>query len=430
MPTNNSQATGSLQNLINQRADNRFMKFFAQNAKKVPNSYCQLQSICGREVVIDGKKLLNFNAINYLGLECHPEMISSAQQAIARWGTLAGSARAAAELDLFEQLEHRLADWLGVQDVMVFTSVTLANHGILPLLMRTGTLLLTDQEVHNSVQRSAIEAKGAGATVCSFRHDDFAQLEQLLAQQRSQHDHCMIALDGVYSMQGTYLNLPAYEALAQQYDCSLYIDDAHGFGVVGPKGRGIVAHYGSDYEDKIYVASLEKGLASLGGFAVIPPGSRDYFKYNCYTYTFSGQLPPPYLASALTAMDLLEREGEARRERLNSLIERVKTEVSEIGFEIVGEDQPFPLVMVRIGSMLDIPRVSQYFFQQGIHILAVGFPVIPMSQGAMVRISLSAIHTDQQVDRLMDAFRGLRRLLGSSRPSAAQATNLALLANS
>lgn len=401
------QTHSSLNNLLDNRMDNRTFKFYCEHAKNVPNSYCQLQKINGREVMIGGKKLINFNAINYLGLESHPEMIESAQQAIAKWGTLAGSARAAAELDLFQTLEKRLADWLGVDDVMVFTTVTLANHGIIPLLMRTGSLLLTDQEVHNSVQRSAIEAKGAGATLRNFKHDDFAQLERLLVEQRRLHDHCMIALDGVYSMQGTYLNLPAYEVIAKQYDCSLYIDDAHGFGVIGPQGRGIVAHHGSDYDNKIYVASLEKGLASLGGFAVIPAGSRDYFKYNSYTYTFAGQLPPPYLASSLTALDILEREGDLRVQRLNGLIHRVKQEVTEMGFEIVGEDNPFPLVMVKIGGMSDIPRVSQYFFDQGIHILAVGFPVVPLSHGAMVRISLSAIHTDQQVDQLMDAFRGL-----------------------
>lgn len=407
----NYQTQSSLLNLLDNRMDNRMFQMYVEHAKHVPNSYCQVQSIRGRECTIGGKKLINFNAINYLGLESHPEMIASAQQAIATWGTLAGSARAAAELDLFQILEQRLADWLGVDDVMVYSTVTLANHGIIPLLMRKGSLLLTDQEVHNSVQRSAIEAKGAGATLRSFRHDDFDQLESLLFEQRHLHEHCMIALDGVYSMQGTYLNLPAYEEIAKQFDCSLYIDDAHGFGVVGPKGRGIVAHHGSDYENKIYVASMEKGLASLGGFAVIPKGSRDYFKYNSYTYTFAGQLPPPYLASSLTALDILERDGEARVYRLNSLIHQVKHEVTEMGFEILGDDQPFPLVMVKIGDMTDIPRISQYFFDRGIHILAVGFPVVPQSHGAMLRIALSAIHTDKQIDQLMDAFRGLRAQL-------------------
>ena len=115
------QTHSSLHNLLDNRMDNRTFKFYCEHAKNVPNSYCQLQKINGREVMIGGKKLINFNAINYLGLESHPEMIESAQQAIAKWGTLAGSARAAAELDLFQTLEKRLADWLGVDDVMVFT---------------------------------------------------------------------------------------------------------------------------------------------------------------------------------------------------------------------------------------------------------------------------------------------------------------------
>lgn len=407
----NAQAKNPLDSLLTSRMDNRVFKLYVEHAKHVPNSYCQLQGICGREVVIGGKMLINFNAINYLGLESHPEVIESAQHAIAKWGTLAGSARAAAELDLYQTLERRLAEWLGVDDVLVYTTVTLANHGIIPLLMRKGSLLLIDQEVHNSVQRSAIEAKGAGATLRTFQHDNFEELEKLLIEQRRLHDHCMIALDGVYSMRGTYLNLPAYDRIAKQYDCILYIDDAHGFGVIGPYGRGIVAHHGSGYENKIYVGSMEKGLASLGGFAVIPKGSRDYFKYNSYTFTYSGQLPPPYLASSLTALGILEREGELLVQRLNSLVHRVKHQIAELGFEIIGEDQPFPLVMVKIGDLLEIPGISQYFFDRGIHVLAVGFPMVPQSHGAMLRISLSAIHTDQQIDQLIDAFRDLRAQL-------------------
>lgn len=424
------KSTSSLGRLLEERTSSRFFKLFAEHANNVPNSYCQLQSINQREVEISGRKLLNFNAINYLGLESHPELIHAAQEAIGRWGTLAGSARAAAELDLFTKLEKRIANWLGVQDVLVYTTVTLANHGIVPLLMKKGSLLLTDQEVHNSVHRSAIEAKGGGATLMSFTHDNFAQLETILQQHRESHDDCMIALDGVYSMQGTYLDLPAYEAIANKYDASLYIDDAHGFGVIGPKGRGIVAHHGSSYDNTVYVASLEKGLASLGGFVVIPPGSRDYFKFNSHTFTFAGQLPPPYLASSLAAFDVLEREGDARINTLHRHINRVKQEVREIGFDIVGEDQPFPLIMVKIGELTDIPKISQFFFDHGIHILSVGFPVIPLTAGAMVRISLSASHTDGQIDRLIDAFKKLRRFLNPAAPTGVSHESIADLTGS
>ncbi|QDU87637.1 8-amino-7-oxononanoate synthase/2-amino-3-ketobutyrate coenzyme A ligase [Pirellulimonas nuda] len=404
-----------LARLLEERSSGRVVKHLAAILDQLPNSYCQLESLGRHECVIRGRRMLNFNAINYLGLEQHPEMIASAQQALATWGTLAGSSRAAAEVGLYEKLESKIAEKIGVESVIVYPTVTLANHGVIPLLMRKRSLLLTDQEVHNSVQRAAIEAKGAGATLGSFIHDDFTQLEQILEAQRGQHSHAMIALDGVYSMAGTYLNLPRYEAIAKKYDAMLYIDDAHGFGVVGPEGRGIVSHYGSNYDNTIYVASLEKGLASLGGFVAVPQAARDYFRYNSYTYTFSGQLPPPYLASALTAMEILEREKGARLTRLHELIGRVKTEVQEIGFEVIGEDHPFPLVMVKVGEFENIPEVSQFFYDEGVHILTVGFPVIPQSRGAMVRISLSATHADSQIDRLMAAFRKLHAKLNPSR---------------
>jgi 7-keto-8-aminopelargonate synthetase-like enzyme len=385
----------------------------------MPNSYCQLHALNSRECIIDGKKLLNFNAINYLGLENHPRLVAAAQEAIGRWGTLAGSSRAAAEIDLFETLEHRIAGWLSVDNVIVYTTVTLANHGVIPLLMRKNCLLLMDQEVHNSVHRSGIEAKGAGATVMQFPHDDFGLLEAQLRTHRQRCDHAMIAVDGVYSMSGTYLNLPRYQELADKYGATLYIDDAHGFGVVGPNGRGIVSHFNSGYDNTIYVASLEKGLASLGGFVVVPKEFRDYLRYSSYTYIYSGQLPPPYLASALAAFDVLEDEGLERLTKLRRHIDYSKRELTEMGFEIIGEQQPFPLIMVKVGEWDEANRVSQFFYDQGIHILTVGFPVVPMSRGSMLRISLSASHTEAQIDRLMTAFRRFRSQTRS--PAAASA---------
>lgn len=384
------------------------MRAFAAQARTMPNSYCQLQSIDGKECVIDGKKLLNFNAINYLGLENHPRLIAAAQQAISQWGTLAGSARSAAEVALFEALENRIADWLGVDNVIVYTTVTLANHGILPLLMRQGSLLVVDREAHNSVQRAAVEAKGGGAKLLQFDHDDFRQLDAHLRTHRGQYDHALIALDGVYSMSGSFLQLPRYQELAARHGAALYVDDAHGFGVIGPHGRGIVSHFEAGYDNTIYVASLEKGLASLGGFAVVPREFRDYFLFNSYTYIYGGQLPAPYLASALAAFDVLDTEGDQRRSRLEAHICRTKHELKHMGFEISDEEHTFPLVMVKVGELQWAARVSQFFYDEGIHILTVGFPVVPMSRGLMLRISLSASHSDEQIDRLLAVFRKFR----------------------
>jgi glycine C-acetyltransferase len=414
MPT-----TTPLARLLEDRTSGRVFRIFSEYVKTVPNSYCRVDAMDHRECVIGGRRLLNFNAINYLGLETHPLMIRAAQEALGRWGTLAGSARAAAEMSLYEQVEERVCRYLGVDNAIVYTTVTLANHGVIPLLMRKNSLVLMDWEVHSSVQRAAIEAKGAGATLLSFTHDDFAQLEDMLRANRGKHEHALIALDGVYSMLGTYLDLPRYEELAAKYDTALFIDDAHGFGVVGPGGRGIVAHYNRGYENTIYVASLEKSLASLGGFVVVPRWARDYFRYNSYTYIFSGQMPASCLAGTLAAFDILEREGERRLERLRGLIGFVKHELAAMGFETIGEDQPFPLILVKVGDVYSAPKISQYFFDEGIHILTVGFPVVPLSRGAMVRISLSASHTDTQVERLLAAFRKLKQTLAAPAPAVA-----------
>ena len=398
----------SLHALLEERCKNRVLRIFGEHVTTQNNFHSRIEEIDHKEVVIQGRRLLNFNAINYLGLEFHPRMIQAARDALGRWGTLAGSARAAAELNAFEDLETRLAEFLGVDNVILFTTVTLANHGIIPLLMRKRSLILLDWESHSSVQQAALEAKGAGAGLLTFKHDDFDELEELLRTNRDKCRHMMLALDGVYSMLGTYLDLPRYEALAAKYDALLFIDDAHGFGCIGPGGRGVVSHYGGGYDNIIYVGSLEKSLASLGGFVVLPRFARDLIRYSSSTYIFSGQLPPPYLFSGLAALDILQSEGQQLIDRLNKSTRYVKSELAEMGFELVAEDQPSPLILVKVGDVYAAPHVSQFFFEEGIHILTTGFPIIPIDRGAMVRISMSAAHTDDQLDRLLDAFRKLR----------------------
>lgn len=399
-----------LHRLLKERTDNRVLRIFGEHVERQKNSYCRIDEIDHKEVVIEGRRLANFNTINYLGLEFHPRMIQASQEAVAKWGTLPGSARAAAEIRLYQDVEDRIANFMGVDNAILFTTVTMANHGIIPLLMRQGTLILMDWEAHSSLQRAAIEAKGGGATLLSFKHDDFEELEKLLEENRGKHRHTMIALDGIYSMLGTYLDLPRYEELAAKYDAFLYIDDAHGFGVVGPEGKGIVSHYNGSYDNIVYVGSMEKALVSLGGFVILPRAARDFVRYTCHTFIFCGQMPPSSLATSLAVFDILETEGVQLRSRLETSIDHVKTELRGMGYNLIGEDRPFPLILVEAGDVYSVPEISQFFYDEGIHILTVGFPVIPLSRGALVRISLSAAHTDEQIERLLDAFRKLREV--------------------
>ncbi|MHB8901408.1 MAG: aminotransferase class I/II-fold pyridoxal phosphate-dependent enzyme [Thermoguttaceae bacterium] len=403
-----STAESQLQRLLKERTDNRVLRIFGEHVERQKNSYCRIDAVNGKEVVIGGRRLANFNTINYLGLEFHPRMIEASQEAVARWGTLPGSARAAAEICLYEEVEDRIATFMGVDNAILFTTVTMVNHGIIPLLMRQGSLILMDWEAHSSVQRAALEAKGGGATLLNFKHDDFGELARLLEENRAKYRHVMIALDGIYSMLGTFLDLPRYEELAARYDAFLYIDDAHGFGLVGPEGRGIVSHYGGSYENIVYVGSMEKALVSLGGFVIVPREARNFVRYTCHTFIFCGQMPPSSLATSLAAFDILETEGAQLRSRVESSVNRVRSELRQMGYAVIGQQEPFPLILVEAGSVYNVPEISQFFYDEGIHILTVGFPVIPLSRGALVRISLSAAHTDAQIDQLMDAFRKLR----------------------
>jgi len=150
----------------------------------------------------------------------------------------------------------------------------------------------------------------------------------------------------------------------------------------------------------------------MGGFVVVPQQFRDLFRFTSYTYIFCGQLPPPYLATALTGLEILETEGEQILGRLNNMITYVKTELEGMGYEVVGQNgQLFPLVLVKVGDVYSAPKVSQFFFDEGIHILTTGFPIVPLSRGAMVRISLSPAHSDAQVERLLEVFKKLRTVL-------------------
>jgi 8-amino-7-oxononanoate synthase len=409
-------ASSSLNSLLQERTESRILRIFSEHVQRQRNSFCQIDEVDGKYITIAGQKLLNFNSVNYLGMEFHPHVIRATQEAVAKWGTHAGTARAAGEMRLYEELEGRIANYLGVDNVVLFTTVTLANHGIIPLLMRQNTLVLVDWEAHSSVQRAAIEAKGGGATLLNFSHDDFDQLENFLKEHRAKHRHAMIALDGVYGMLGTYLDLPHYQALANKYDAFLFIDDAHGFGTIGPEGQGIVSHYGGSYENTIYVGSLEKALSNLGGFVVLPREVRDFIRYTCHTYIFCGQLPAGCLAGGIAAMDVLENEGAQLRSTIHRHVAHVKKELDAMGYEIVGEEHPFPLLMVKVGDVYSVPKVSQFFYDEGLNLLVVGFPVIPLTRGAMVRISLTAAHTDAQVELLLDAFRRLKDVLAEATP--------------
>jgi len=169
------------------------------------------------------------------------------------------------------------------------------------------------------------------------------------------------------------------------------------------------------------VASMEKSISSLGGFVIVPAHSRDFFRYNSHTYIFSGQLPAACLGSAIQGIDILENEGPALLARLFRTIQHVKAELQQMGFELIGENQPHPLILLKVGDVYTASAVSQFFFEEGIHILTVGFPVIPVARGALVRISLSAGHSDSQVEQLLATFRKLKSVLPSLQQHAAHA---------
>jgi 8-amino-7-oxononanoate synthase len=339
-----------------------------------------------------GRRLLSFSCNDYLNLSGHPAIIKAAVEAAERYGIGAGASRlVTGNHPLYEQLESRLARLKGTDAACVFGSGYLANTGIIPALAGPGDLVLVDELSHACINGGA---KLSGATVHTYRHCDTEELKALLDEHRARHAHALIATDGVFSMDGDIAPLSELSAIAQRYDAWLLADDAHGLGVVG-RGRGSVFANGTA-DVPLQMGTLSKAVGSYGGYLCASQPVIDLMRTRARSFIYSTGLPPPVVAAAIAALDLIANESDYVAKPLNNA--RMFTRALNL------PEAQSAIVPVIIGDTDTTLAASQMLEDEGFLVVPIRPPTVPAGT-ARLRFAFTAQHPDTEIERLAGIVR-------------------------
>ncbi|MBM4001938.1 MAG: pyridoxal phosphate-dependent aminotransferase family protein [Planctomycetes bacterium] len=361
-----------------------------------------------RRMRIGSQEMVNFGSDSFLGLDRDRRLHQAITDCLSEWGTHNGASRAFSNCALGGQAEQRLARWLGVEDTLIFTSVTLANTGLIPALVSKRDLLVVDRHSHNSIQEAAKIAASNGVTVRELYPCLPETLESLL--QSEHYDACLVAVDGVYSMSGQIPPLAELDRVARAHRGLLYVDDAHGIGVIGDRGRGAAHRALGTLQNVLMVGSLSKAFSCLGGFVTCKRGElKRILKIKSNTFIFGGPVPPPYLAAIIAACDILESADYDRLiAQLRMLIERLVDGIRNLGMQVLGGESP--IVSVTIGDIEKTFRAGKWLFDHGYYVQSATYPAVPIN-GGLLRIQVNANHTAEQIDGLIQAIGKMKQCL-------------------
>ncbi|MGQ0842378.1 aminotransferase class I/II-fold pyridoxal phosphate-dependent enzyme [Actinokineospora sp.] len=364
----------------------------------------------GTEAVLDGRRLVMAGANNYLGLATDIRVLRAAVSAIARYGTsCTGSRFMNGTLAMHLELEDRMARFIGMEKALVFATGYQANLGAITALMNEDHVAVCDKEIHASIIDSV---RMAGAQLARFRHNDPDDLDRVLAE----HDGipAMVLVDGVYSMGGDIARLPEIIDVARTHGARVFVDDAHGLGVIGPGGRGTAAHFGCVRDVDVVMGTFSKSFASVGGVIAGSAEVIEFIRHNARPLLFSAALPPPSAAATLAALDVLESEPD-RPSRAHRHADRVRHELRAMGYDCGASETP--IIPVRVGEEFETIATWKALVDRGVYTNPVVSPAVPPRQG-MLRTSYMATHTDAHIDHVLTAFSELRRDRGRRPPNS------------
>jgi 8-amino-7-oxononanoate synthase len=354
------------------------------------------------EVLVRGERKVMVGSNNYLGLTHHPKVLEAAAAALKQYGSgCTGSRFLNGTLDLHELLEERLAKFVGHEAALVFSTGYQTNLGAISSLVGRDDHLFSDKLNHASIVDGARLAFG---TVHRFPHGDLRALERELARTPSEAGK-LIVTDGIFSMEGTIVDLPGLLALAEFYGAEVLVDDAHSFGVLGERGGGTAQHFHVDDRISLVMATFSKSLASIGGFIAGHEDVIHYLKHHARSLIFSASNPPASVAATLAALDIIEQEPE-RREQLWTNTRRMQDGLRSLGYDIGGSETP--IVPVQVGEIDQMFVFWKQLFDAGVFTNPVTPPAVP-DNACRLRISLMATHTDDQIDFVLDAFAKIGR---------------------
>jgi 8-amino-7-oxononanoate synthase len=364
----------------------------------------------GRKIRIGDHWLADFASCNYLGFDLDQEIIDAIPEYLATWGTHPSWSRLLGSPVLYEQIEASVTDLLGSEDALLLPTITHIHMSVIPVLAGSGVIFL-DGRAHKTIYDGTTVARGHGATVTRFRHNDHEHLEELLKQ--STVTPRVVALDGVNSMTGNAPDIREFARVAREYDALLYVDDAHGFGIVGErspqelcewgtKGNSVVKHHGETYENVVLVGGFSKAYSSLLSFLALPTRLKDVLKVAAPPYLYSGPSPVASLATTIEGLRVNAERGDAARYVMYRKTKKLLDRLHELDIYTPNRSG-YPLIEVPLADHEDIDVVGRYLFDRGVYVTMAAYPLVPKEEVGF-RIQVTAANEDDEIDLLCDVL--------------------------
>ncbi|AEJ62342.1 aminotransferase class I and II [Spirochaeta thermophila DSM 6578] len=364
----------------------------------------------GNTVIIEGKKFIMAGSNNYLGLSQDPRVIEAAKKAVERYGTsCSGSRFMNGTLALHEELEHRIARFVGKEAALCFTTGYQTNLGSISALMETNGHIVTDKLNHASIMDGIM--LGSAFTRCRnihrFKHNNMDDLREVLSR-IPPDEPVLIVTDGVFSMEGDIAKLPEMKKIADEFGARIYLDEAHAMGVLGKTGRGTLEHYGDPNLADLVMCTFSKSFGSIGGFIAGDAEVIDYIQHHSRPLIFSASMPPAQIAAALAALDIIEKEPE-RVHRLQEIGRRMIQGFKDLGFDV--GDTETPIVPLIIGDNEKTFKFWYTMYQEGLYTNPVISPAVPPNR-ALIRTSFMATHTDEELEATLEIAGRVGKAMG------------------
>ncbi|MFE1549970.1 aminotransferase class I/II-fold pyridoxal phosphate-dependent enzyme [Streptomyces sp. NPDC058718] len=373
-----------------------------------------IDEIDGRRIRVGEDWLVDFASCNYLGFDLDPTVMAAIMPEVRRWGTHPSWSRLIGSPRLYPRIEERLTELLGAPDTLLLPTITLIHQSVIPLLAGTGQIFV-EAQAHRTVYDGCVVARGQGAEIHRFRSERPEELATLLRGAPGDAGR-LVCMDGVNSMTGNFPDLPTVARICRENGALLYVDDAHGFGVIGERGPGetspygsrgnsIVRHCGETYDDLVLVGGFSKAFSSLLAFLAVPKWLKDHLKVAAAPYLYSGPSPTASLATALAGLDVNDERGDEIRADLYRKTAVVLAHVRGLGLATPNTDG-LPIVEIPLADAEDLDAVADFLWEHGIYVTLASYPLVPRDRVGF-RIQITAANTDEEIGQLCEALTAL-----------------------
>src|ERR687886_307517 len=374
-----------------------------------------IDEVDGRMIRIGEHWLADFASCNYLGFDLDQEIIEAVPEYLRTWGTHPSWSRLLGSPRLYEDIEERLTDLLGCEDTLLLPTITHIHMSVIPLLAASGTIFM-DARAHKTIYDGCQVARARGAAVKRFRFEDPGHLDELLSAERDPTR--LVVMDGVNSMTGNPPDIVAFARVAREHGALLYVDDAHGFGVIGERpdaanpyglrGNSVIRHAGETYDNIVLVGGFSKAYSSLLAFIACPTEVKDLLKVAAPPYLYSGPSPVASLATVLAGFEVNERRGDALRSDLHDMTARILDTLHRLGVATPNRSG-FPIIEVPLRDHTRIAAVGELLYRRGVYVTLAAFPLVPKNEVGF-RFQVTAANTHAEIDMAIAGIEALAEM--------------------